>query len=325
MKHSSRSGKTEQLDPATATIHDAADIWVKRCRGNELERSTLGSYEQHVRCHILPYFADSKLGDLTPAQVQDFVDDMMSENSHAMTGKVLRSLKAVLKCAVTRGLIPHNVASEISLRRRSRIVVEKIIPSKDEIRLLLDRVDERFKPFLVCALFTGMRSSELRGLTWGNVDFDKHIILVRQRADRWNKMGPPKSRSGHRDIPMAPIVYSILKVWRKACPKGELGLVFPNGVGKHQTHGNIYHRRFRPLMLNCELVNEDGKPKFSIHALRHACASLLIDQQLMPKKIQRILGHATMAMTFDTYGHLFDRAEDDVELMAKLENDLFAA
>ncbi|GGE93662.1 site-specific integrase [Stappia taiwanensis] len=71
--------------------------------------------------------------------------------------------------------------------------------------------------------------------------------------------------------------------------------------------------------------NEIGKPKFSFHALRHAAASLFIEQGWPAKKVQTILGHASITMTFDVYGHLFDNAEDDVNLFAKLEADLEAA
>jgi integrase len=78
-------------------------------------------------------------------------------------------------------------------------------------------------------------------------------------------------------------------------------------------------------MIECEITKTDGKPKFGIHALRHAAASLFIEQGWPPKKIQVILGHSSINMTFDVYGHLFHDPEEDVELMAKMESDLLAA
>ena len=69
-------------------------------------------------------------------------------------------------------------------------------PSKAELKLLIDRAPERWRPFIVTAIFTGMRASELRGLRWCDVDFDNATIHVAQRADTWGKMGSPKSAAG---------------------------------------------------------------------------------------------------------------------------------
>ena len=73
------------------------------------------------------------------------------------------------------------------------------------------------------------------------------------------------------------------------------------------------------------MVRKDGKPKHGFHALRHAAASMMIEQNWPVKKIQAILGHSSITMTMDVYGHLFTRAEDDVELFGKMEEDLMAA
>ena len=77
-----------------------------------------------------------------------------------------------------------------------------------------------------------MRASELRGLIWDDVDLQHGQINVRRRADRFGTFGPPKSEAGTRSIPLSPLLLSALKQWRLACPKGELGLVFPNGAGE---------------------------------------------------------------------------------------------
>ena len=204
-------------------------------------------------------------------------------------------------------------------------LAEKVIPTKDEIRLLLTRVPAKHKHIIVTLIFTGMRSSELRGLTWDNVDLEKGVIRIRQRADRWNEMGAPKSRAGRRDIPMTPMVRETLAEWLKRCPKGPPNLVFPNGKGNAETHANIYHRVFKPLMVDGGIVDGEGKPRFSIHGLRHAAASLFIEQGWSPKKIQTILGHSSINMTFDVYGHLFHDDKADLALMEKVQRDLMAA
>lgn len=307
------------------TVSDGAKIWLKRCKLEGLERATLRSYSGHVSHHIEPKIGTLLLSELTTATVREFLDEMLEQSSRAMTIKALASLRSILSEAQTRGFIEHNVAREVRLRRSSRNDVERVFPTKDEIRALIKNVSARHKPLVVTAIFTGMRASELRGLTWANVDMRRHVICVRQKADRFNEIGRPKSRASRRDIPMAPMVFEVLSAWQKHCPEGRLGLVFPNGVGNIESHANIYHRIFKPLMIDCEIIDADGKPRFSIHCLRHSAASLFIEQGWSPKKIQTILGHASITMTFDVYGHLFHDAEEDLALMEKMQNDLLAA
>src|SRR5690606_15213427 len=91
------------------------------------------------------------------------------------------------------------------------------------------------------AIFTGLRSSELRGLPWDAVDFEKKVIRVYQRADRYGKIGRPKSDAGEREVPMTPMVANTLREWKLQCPKGELGLVFPTSKGEVEGHSYMCH------------------------------------------------------------------------------------
>ncbi len=188
---------------------------------------------------------------------------------------------------------------------------------------------ERFwlchQPLISIALLTGMRMSELRGLTWDAVDFERSAITVRKRADRYCDMGNTKSKSGRRKIPMGLQMAKVLETWKVACPKGDLDLVIPNGVGNVETHSNIYNRIFTPLMVKCGIVDGEGKLRFSLHALRHAVASLFIEQGWPPKKIQTMLGHSSITMTYDVYGHLFPDPAKDMDLMGEMERGLLAA
>jgi integrase len=147
-----------------------------------------------------------------------------------------------------------------------------------------------------------MRASELRGLPWSAVDFAKRTITVRQRADEWGTIGVPKSVAGQREIPMSPTVLNTLREWKLACPKGALDLVFPNTVGKVQPLTNITHRTWHPLLKAAGLVDEAGEPLFNFHALRHFAASLWIELGFSPKRLQAMLGHTSVQMTFDRYG-----------------------
>lgn len=190
---------------------------------------------------------------------------------------------------------------------------------------MLRAAPTKHRPLIVTTIYTGMGMSELRELRWEDVDFTRSIIQVRQRADRFKKIGKPKSGSSRRDIPIAPSVKKVLMAWKVDCPEGEMDLVFPNGIGNVESPSNIPNRVFYPLLIDAGIVKADGKPKFSFHALRHAAASLFIEQGWPAKKVQTIFGHSSITMTFDVYGHLFDNAGNDVDLFAKLEANLEAA
>jgi integrase len=259
---------------------------------------------------------------LTPA-IENFRDDLLKKGSRAMARKVLASLKSILGEAQRRGLVAQNAAQPVKVdlkkRDKGKLAIGRDIPSEDEINIILAKAEGRWRPLFVTAIFTGMRASELRGLIWDDLDFGRNVIHVRQRADDWGVIGAPKSAAGTREIPMAPMVVNTLREWRLACPRsgagegdgGSLWLVFPNGAGKIENHANIANRGFYALQLAAGMVDAAGKPKYGFHALRHFFASWAIEQGFSPKRVQALLGHSSIGMTFDVYGHLFPSLEDD--------------
>jgi integrase len=312
---------------ASITVAEAAELWIEKGKLEKLERSTLRQYRNHVDLHIKPSrIGNEKLARLSAPMIEAFRDDLLRKGSRPMARKVLASLKSILGEAQRRGLVAHNAAQpvrvDVKKREQGKLVVGRDIPSKDEIQAILAKAEGRWRPLFVTAIFTGMRASELRGLTWGDVDFERKVISVRQRADQWGEMGAPKSAAGEREIPMAPMVINALREWRLACPKGDAGIVFPNGNGNIENHANIANRGFYALQRAAGMVepdpvekDEDGKlvmkPKYGLHALRHFFASWAIEQGFSAKRLQALLGHSSIQMTFDVYGHLFPSLEDD--------------
>ena len=315
------------MPTAPKSIQDACLSWLKTCERNELERATLKAYRSHVTIHIKPRLGDVALAELSRSRVRDFMHDMLDAGvSRAQVKKVMVSLRSILSEAMEREWVEHNVATDVKLKRQSRIAGDgKVIPTKDEIRLIIDKAPASHRVMFITAIFTGMRISELRGLSWDGVDFDRRVIRVYQRADEFQQIGAPKSRAGRREIPMAPMVHDALLAWRDDVVENDLNLVFPNSKGKVQSYSNINNRVYRPMMRELGLVDEAGRPRFGFHSLRHAAASLFIEQGWNPKKIQTIIGHASITMTMDTYGHLFESADNDVALFEKMERDLMAA
>lgn len=306
---------THTADSGSITVAEAGAIWLERGELEGLERATLTEWRRYVRMHINPLIGAVRLARLTTPMVENFRDALLRKASRAMARKILAGLKGTLAEAQRRGLVAYNAASPVRVdeRRReiARLAVGVDIPAKADVRVILGHAEGRMRPLLVTAIFTGMRSSELRGLVWDAVDFDRGVIHVRQRADRWGTIGAPKSAAGRREIPMSPMVVNTLREWRLVCPRGSLDLVFPNGAGRVETHSNHMNRGWYPLQRAAGLTDEHGRPRYDFHALRHFCASWLIEQGFAPKRIQTWLGHSSVTMTFDVYGHLFPSLEDD--------------
>ena len=329
---------------SSVTVSDVTELWIVDCEANGLEYGTIKQRREHLKLHIAPFLGREKLSALSTPRVHQFDADLRDNGrSLAMRRKVLTNLKTILSFAQSKGLVAQNVALPVRIKVDARgesngpLREGQDYPSRAELRLLMENAPSRWRPFLVTAVFTGMRASELRGLSWVNVDLDAAIIHVRQRADAWNTIGKPKSKAGSRDIPLAPMVVNALRQWREGpCPAGLLDLVFPNGNGNVESHANITTRFWFPLQLKHQIAvdsgekDEAGNPvlaaKYGLHALRHAAASLFIAHLgWTPKRVQAVMGHASITMTFDRYGHLFEDREGDREAMKKLEAAIVAA
>src|SRR5262249_31924574 len=214
-------------------------------------------------------------------------------------------------------------------RDKSRLKVGVDIPTPEEIKRVIQAATGRMRPFLITAIFTGLRSSELRGLRWADVDLTSRVLHVRQRADRYNEMGKRKPEAGERVIRVGPVVANPRREWRLACPKGELGLALPNAMGKIWNHAGIVRAMCR-TMVAAGVVSAEGEAKYTgLHALRHFYASWLINRkkdgglELPAKTVQARMGHSSIVVTMDTYGHLFPGSDDGSEL-AEAEKALLA-
>jgi integrase len=314
------------------TVAQAAEDWIKSVELEGREAATLAQYRQHAR-HIIERIGNFKLASLTTPRINGFRDGLMETMSRAMSRKVLASLKSLLRDAQRRGNVAQNVALGVKKidadkRGEGRLKVGVDIPTPEEIKAILGALKGRSRPLLLTAIFTGLRASELRGLRWHDVDLKGGELHVRQRADRYNEMGKPKSKAGHRTVPLGPLVLNVLREWKLACPKGELGLVFPTASGRVAGHNDLV-RVLKSTMVAAGLTKQNGKPKYTgLHALRHFYASWCINpldrggQGLPPKVVQERLGHSSIVMTMDTYGHLFPPSDDADKRLAEAERAL---
>ena len=312
------------------TVAEAGEKWIADAE-DRLEAATIKSYQQHLDDHIVPYIGKLKLSQLTVPVVRNFMDKLRDNKcSLPMIKRVVGDLGSILADAQERGLVAQNVVRSLNphkkrrrLERRQKVPLKvgMHIPAPEEIRAIVTHLEGRWRPLLLTAIFTGLRASELRGLRWEDVDLKKAELHVRQRADRFNTIGQPKSASGQRTLPLPPIVVNTLRAWKLRCPKAEKDLVFPTGAGEVENLSNILVRGFKPAQIAAGVVDKAGKAKYAgLHTLRHFYASWCINRkadgglELPLKVVQHRLGHSSIQMTSDVYGHLFPRGDDGAEL-----------
>jgi integrase len=322
-------------DSQSVTVAAAGRLWLQSCEAAGLERSTMAYYRQHLELHIIPLLGAVKLSRLTTPMVRAFEDKLALDRSPVMVRKARGSLGALLADAQERGLVGQNVVRSLrarrlrgkeasaDARRKGKLKVGVDIPSPDEVRAIIAALDDRWRPLLLTMIFAGLRVSELRGLRWNNVDLKRGELHVRQRADCYNTIGPPKSAAGERTIPLPPMLINTLREHRLARPKGDLDLVFPDDEGNVERYHSITRYGLIPALIAAGVVDPDVQPKDrGLHSLRHFYASWCINRrvdgglELPLKVVQARMGHASITMTADRYGHLFPRGDDGAELAA---------
>jgi integrase len=322
---------THVADRASITVQQAVAAFLADYQlmvdAGKRERSTIEAYRQiarHIDAHDIAAIRISRLSGPDCATFSRWLENNRTAEQAARTWKLLRM---VLDFAITSGWCGSNHADAMKPRDAGdRHETEVEIPAKADLLALINAAKkhgERAQAMVAVLLFCGLRASEMRGLR--RADVDRSQCRVRQRADKYQKIGSPKSKKGRRDVPMPPDTWKALAAWMLKAPKSDAGLIFPTATGLPDSYANIWNRLWRPLMKDAGLVDDTGKPAFGLHALRHAAVSLWIEQGVNAKQVSKWAGHSSVAFTLDVYGHLWPDAGADTSVAAAMERSLYKA
>lgn len=329
----------------TVTVAAAADTWLEVCensgrKGREpVEKATLRPYRLHTR-YIKEMIGGRRLNELTPHVCEAFKNDLLARFSRSYARKILTSFKGILSEARTQGWLRGDPAENVRvvLSERAKPKHETWLTLAD-VRNILQQADakasstnkqikkrwQRYRAFVYVAVFSGMRPGEHLGLPWRNVLFDQGAIKVDQDMDEDGTIGRPKSKNAYRTICMGSHVMEILRAWKKECPASKHDLVFPNWQGNPEKLQNVYRRCWYTLQEEAGLVDAEGKAKYPLKDLRHVRASMEIDGGANAKEITMLMGHSSVKITYDVYGHLFeDHAERRAQRAGQLETQLLS-
>jgi integrase len=308
------------IDPRGAKVRfsDFAEEWFSH---KVVTRRTLEKIAGRLNKHILPEFGNILLGALKSGQIKEWRTRMIQGGlAPATVNSIVATLKEILQAAVLDELIRRNPAAGIkALAQRSEEEMRFLTP--EQVTTLATAINPRFSALIFTAAYTGMRWGELAGLPISKVHstrFSNQIRVDRslvEFSDGTIEIGPTKTGKS-RAINIPPFLTRSLEA-HLAASFGWNGLVFTSaGQGnsdRYLRHSNFYRRHFKPALLEAGL-----DPGVRFHDLRHTAASWLIADGANPKQIMAILGHSTIRVTFDRYGHLFEG--HDEELIQKLES-----
>ena len=298
------------FDAGKMTVGEYLDRWLAVTVKGTVRTSTYERNEEIVRLHIKPSPGRVGLKKLTPAHVRGLYREKLDSGlAPATVRRIHSTLHKALSQAVSDGIVPRNAAHV----KAPRPAPEEIRPlSEDEARAFLEAArqsGERFEALYVLAITTGLRRGELLGLRWDDADLELGTLRVGRalvREGGRHTLGETKTRRGRRQINLTPRTVNALKAHRKKQLEEKMrlaglykdhSLIFASGVETPVNPENLVKRSFKPLLKKASL------PEIRFHDLRHTCATLLLSRGVHPKLVQELLGHATIAMTLDTYSH----------------------
>lgn len=228
--------------------------------------------------------------------------------------KLLITLGGIFRYAVSKRYCDYNPVREIEKPKvTKKKEVDCLKPA--EIRALVDNAAaQKMKTLFTLAVMSGMRQGELIGLKWTDIDWFNCQAHVR-RTFNHGRLYEPKTVASRRAIDLGPSVMAKLKKWKISCLPTELDLVFHNKAGKPLDANNLVKREFQAALRRTKLR------EIRFHDLRHTFANLLIDQGEHPKYIQAQMGHSSINVTMDTYGHLMNPVNR--EASKKLDEAVF--
>jgi integrase len=286
--------------PTPTTLNQAAAAWLEgarsgsiRTRSGELYKpSAIRSYDTSLKLRVLPDLGGARLADVRRVDVQDLADRLLASGLDPSTIRnTLMPLRAIFRRAVARGELAVNATRELELPavqgRRDRIA------SPEEASSLLRVLPEADRALWATAFYAGLRRGELRGLRWGDVDLSAGVIHVRRAWDDRVGAISPKSKAGLRDVPIVAALRTILLEHRLRSGRSE-GFVFGSSASVPFSPQSVRERALR--------VWKDVQP-IGLHEARHTFASVLIFAGVNVKAISTYMGHSSITITLDRYGH----------------------
>ena len=286
-------------------FHGAREGWIRNRSGDRYKPAAIRAYETAWRLRVEPVLGWMRLSEVTRNDVQDLVDKLVAEGWTASTIVVsIASLRVIFKRALIRGEIAVNPV--VGLQMPAVRGTRNRIASPRECAELLAALSTRDRPVWATAMYAGLRRGELMGLRIEDVDLERRLIHVRRGWDTLEGEITPKS-GRERSVPIGGTLHTILESHIRQLP-WSAGLVF--GLNARSTFNGT------PLMKRAARAWEaTDLRRITLHECRHTFASLMIAAGVNAKALSTYMGHATISITLDRYGHLMPGSEHEAAAM----------
>lgn len=301
------------VEPSHQTTGEFLVSWLEDVVRPNLRLSTIRSYEQVIYLHVLPLIGSIPLTKLAPQHLQRLYREKTEQGLTHTVRLIHAILHKALGQAVKWGLVPRNVADAVERPKIPRKEMRALAP-EEAVRLLEAAESDRLHALYVLAVACGLRQGELFGLKWEDVDLERGTLTVRRQL-QWLRVNgktqpvftEPKSAKSRRTVALPSVAMTALRRHRVRQAEERLrlgeawqdyGLVFTTEIGTPLLKGNFIRRSFKPLLRRA------GLPDIPFHSLRHTAASLLLGAGESLKTVQEMLGHSSITLTADIYGHI---------------------
>lgn len=301
--------------PTRTTVEEAAEAWliaakagvVRTRSGDPYKPSALRAYEQVLRATALPHLGQLRLSAVTRNVLQDLIDELVGAGRSPSTVRnTILPLRAIYRRALARSEVLVNPTLGLALpttrERRERVA------RPAEAKALIEALPERDRALWAMALYAGLRRGELRALRWSDVDFEGGVIRVERSWD--DRVGPiePKSRAGRRRVPLTRPLRVQLAAHRLLSTSGRDDLVFM-GRKRASFCSGAATRRARATWKEANLE------PIGLHECRHTYAAFMIAAGVNAKALSTYMGHSSITVTLDRYGHLMPGNEREAAVM----------
>ncbi|WP_198679328.1 tyrosine-type recombinase/integrase [Thermomonospora amylolytica] len=279
--------------------------------------TTYKNYEGYVRLHIVPALGGHQLRAVTRADVQGFVNGLVCKGLAPGTIRnVYMALASMFRAA-------HELDRRIPASPCVRITLPEA-PAKEvhvltvpQVRALAAAMPQRYRAAVLLAAGTGLRISEVCGLTWDRVDLEAGVLKVDRQMAETCKLAPPKTRHSKRVVPVPQMVVAALREHRESFPPVAQDIPHVDGSIVRDAEFIFTRPKGRPITAYglreafCLARARAGVPETVVfHALRHTYASIQIAAGTSLPALRDRMGHASIMITADTYGHLYPEEDD---------------
>jgi integrase len=308
------------IEPQKIKVGEYLDRWLRDAAKTQVRATTYVNYEGVVRNHIKPYIGGLQLAKLTAMNIHGLYSSMAEAKKSADTIRLVHAvLHRSMKQAVRWRLIPYNIAADVDKPKAPKADITPL-DAAQVTKLLKAAEGDRFEALYILAVTAGMRSGELFGLQWADVDLKEKAIMVRHSLQELKgrlTLTEPKTSRGRRRIELPQMAVDALVRHKARMLKegfGAVEYVFCNYSGGPLRRSHFQTGEFKPILRAAKL------PVIRFHDLRHTSATLLLSQGVHPKVVQERLGHSQISVTLDTYSHVLPTMQ--VEAAGKFDRML---